>query len=107
MVSLSVIPFVRDGLPVFGALGGDGGRTPRPRHPTSYRTALHRSPFPNRVFFYFRTNSHSLLTQEKSPLDGAARHFVERDAQNHDVRPERARLRHASGSARKPLTEQL
>jgi hypothetical protein len=53
-VSLSVIPFARDGLLVFSGPGGVAGGSPRgaTTH-VSYRTALRRSPFPNQVFFLF------------------------------------------------------
>jgi hypothetical protein len=52
-----------------GLMGNPRGAATR----MSYRTALHRSPFPNSVFFYFRTKSHSLLTQEKFSVRRRAR----------------------------------
>src|SRR5215470_12010167 len=71
----------------------------RLRRPSSYRTALHRSPFPNQVFFYFRTKSHSLLTQGKSSLDRAARDLVELDAEDDNVRAERTWFGSAASGA--------
>ena len=72
---------------------------------TIYRTALHRSPFPNQVFFYFRTNSHSLLTQGNSSFDGAARKLVEGDAQDDDLGPERPGLGRAAGGSGETLSQ--
>src|SRR5215467_13239392 len=78
----------------------------RLRRPSSYRTALHRSPFPNQVFFYFRTKSHSLLMQGISAFDGATRELVQADAEDDDVRPERSRLGSAARGAREPLAHE-
>src|SRR5712691_7352430 len=49
------------------------------------------------VFFYFRTKSHSLLMQGKSPLDGAAGYLVEGDTEDDDLR---AKLSGLCGAAR-------
>jgi hypothetical protein len=105
-VAQCVVPFARGGLPDVGAPaalhGLPRGAATRP----SYRTALHRSPFPNQVFFYFRTKSHSLLTRQKSAFYGTSGNFPELDTQNDDVRPELPRFGRSARGARKTLPQE-
>src|SRR5262245_20310559 len=89
-----------------GRPGRHLSRLLRLRRPSSYRTALHRSPFPNRVFFYFRTKSHSLLTQGKSSLDRSTRDLIELDTEDDDVRAQRTGFCSAARGAREALAHE-
>src|SRR5215467_7671206 len=106
MVSLSVVPFGRGGLPVSRRPGGVisayyGG--------AAIRVIERRCTEVHSQTGCFSISVQSLipcLRRENSPLDGAARDLVEIDAEDDDVRPELSRFGGAPCSAGEALSHE-
>src|SRR5207248_9028371 len=106
-VAQCVVPFGREGLPVFGALGGVIGLTaaaPPPVRVIERRcTEVHSQ---TRCFSISVQSLIPCLGGKNSPLDRATRDFGEADSQDDDVRTEWARLGGTACGAREALTHE-
>src|SRR5512133_3554049 len=107
MVSLSVVPFVHEGLPDFGAPGGVIRLTTAASPPV--RVIERRCAEVHSQTRCFSISVQSLipcLCRKNSPFDGAARDFVETDAEDDDVRAEQPRLGGAARGACEALAHE-